>query len=126
MNITPEKYNKRINKLKKLVEEYIDKAKIYTQAFRQRFGKFGNTAQVKYYGPTMGKTTAAKTNKNLVDFDDVVRDDIKAAAEKAGLSVREYKKQGSEEYHNLLLDAIYKWRNDRSNVGKTLVVSNAV
>lgn len=104
----------------------IDKAKIYTQAFRQRFGKFGNTAQVKYYGPTMGKTTAAKTNKNLVDFDDVVRDDIEAAAKKAGLSVREYKKQGSEEYHNLLLDAIYKWRNDRSNVGKTLVVSNAV
>lgn len=104
----------------------IDKAKIYTQAFRQQFGKFGNTAQVKYYGPTMGKTTAAKTNKNLVDFDDIVRDDIEAAAKKAGLDVREYKKQGSEEYHNLLLDAIYKWRNDRRNVGKTLVVSNAV
>lgn len=104
----------------------IDKAKIYTQTFRQSFGKFGNTAQVKYYGPTMGKTTAAKTNKNLVDFDDIVRDDIEAAAKKAGLDVREYKKQGSEEYHNLLLDAIYKWRNDRRNVGKTLVVSNAV
>lgn len=27
MNITPGKYNKRINKLKKLVEEYIDKTK---------------------------------------------------------------------------------------------------
>lgn len=104
----------------------IDKAKIYTQTFRQNFGKFGNIAQVKYYGPTMGKTTAAKTNKNLVDFDDVVRDDIEAAAKKAGLGVREYKKQGSEEYHNLLLDAIYKWRNDKRNVGKTLVVSNAV
>lgn len=104
----------------------IDKAKIYTQAFRQQFGKFGNTAQVKYYGPTMGKTTAAKTNNNLVDFDDIVRDDIEAAAKKAGLDVREYKKQGSEEYHNLLLDAIYKWRNDKRNVGKTLVVSNAV
>lgn len=104
----------------------IDKAKIYTQAFRQQFGKFGNTAQVKYYGPTMGKTTAVKTNKNLVDFDDIVRDDIESAAKKAGLDVREYKKQGSEEYHNLLLDAIYKWRNDRRNVGKTLVVSNAV
>ena len=104
----------------------IDKAKIYTQTFRQQFGKFGNTAQVKYYGPTMGKTTAAKTNKNLVDFDDVVRDDIKAAAKKAGLDVREYKKQGSEEYHNLLLDAVHRWRNDKRNIGKTLVVSNAV
>ena len=104
----------------------IDKAKIYTQAFRQQFGKFGNTAQVKYYGPTMGKTTAAKTNKNLVDFDDVVRDDIEAAAKKAGLDVREYKKQGSEEYHNLLLDAVHRWRNDKRNIGKTLVVSNAV
>ena len=104
----------------------IDKAKIYTQAFRQQFGKFGNTAQVKYYGPTMGKTTAAKTNKNLVDFDDVVRDDIEAAAKKAGLDVREYKKQGSEEYHNLLLDAVHRWRNDNRNIGKTLVVSNAV
>ena len=74
----------------------------------------------------MGKTTAAKTNKNLVDFDDVVRDDIEAAAKKAGLDVREYKKQGSEEYHNLLLDAVHRWRNDKRNIGKTLVVSNAV
>jgi len=30
MNITSEKYNKKLNKLKKLVEEYIDKAKIYS------------------------------------------------------------------------------------------------
>lgn len=26
-------------------------------------------AQVKYYGPTMGKSYAAKTNPNLIDLD---------------------------------------------------------
>ena len=35
---------------------------------QQYFGK------VKYYGPTMGKTTAAKTNFDLADFDDVTRE----------------------------------------------------
>jgi len=36
----------------------------------------------------MGKTTASKTNRNLVDFDDLVREDIKKLADKKGISVR--------------------------------------
>lgn len=41
---------------------------------------------VKYYGPTMGKTTAAKTNPNLVDFDDYVRGDLDALASQLGMT----------------------------------------
>lgn len=41
---------------------------------------------VKYYGPTMGKTTAAKTNPNLVDFDDYVRGDLEALASQSGMT----------------------------------------
>jgi len=60
-----------------------------------RYGVSVKYTSVKYYGPTMGKTTAAKNNPYLVDFDTIVRDRIKRAAEAVGLSVREYKMQGS-------------------------------
>ena len=41
---------------------------------------------VKWYGPTMGKTTAAKTNPNLVDFDDYIRSDLETLASKHGMN----------------------------------------
>jgi hypothetical protein len=41
---------------------------------------------VKWYGPTMGKTTAAKTNPNLVDFDDYIRPDLETLALKHGMN----------------------------------------
>lgn len=106
----------------------IAKAKTYTNNFLNWFGDWVGVSkpQVKYYGPTMGKTTAAKTNKYLVDFDDIVRSDIKKLAEKQGKTVRQIKIESGEEYKQLLLSAIDKWRNDDNNIGKTLVISNAV
>ena len=86
----------------------------------QKYGK------VKYYGPTMGKTTAAKSNPNLVDFDDIVRDDIKVLADSLGKSVRQVKIESGEEYKKLLLNAIVVWQANPENEGKTLVISNAV
>lgn len=101
------------------------KSRIYSDAFRNWFGDWTTTPKVKYYGPTMGKTTAAKTNTSIVDFDDVVREDIKKLAEQKGLTVRQLKMESGPEYKKLLLDAIYYWRNNIENEGKTLVVSNA-
>lgn len=101
------------------------KSRVYSQNFRNWFGDWTTTPKVKYYGPTMGKTTAAKTNASLVDFDDVVREDIKKLADQKGLTVRQLKTESGPEYKKLLLDAIYYWRNNIENEGKTLVVSNA-
>lgn len=42
--------------------------------------------KVKYYGPTMGKTTAAKTNTNLVDFDDYVKPELEQLASELGIT----------------------------------------
>lgn len=85
-----------------------------------------NKALVKYYGPTMGKTTAAKTNKNLIDFDDIARQPIKELAESKGVSVRELKMSDSQDYKDLLIRLITEWRNNPNNFGKTLVVSNKI
>jgi hypothetical protein len=65
------------------------KANVYTDEFFNWFGDWtGTAALVKYYGPTMGKTTAVKDNPNLVDFDDVARERIKKLAEEKNLTVR--------------------------------------
>ena len=85
-----------------------------------------NRPLVKFYAPTMGKTTAAKTNKRLVDFDDIVREDIKKLADKLGKTVREVKTESGPEYKQLLLNVIDVWKSDPANNGKTLVISNAV
>lgn len=103
----------------------IAKAKMYSASFRNSFGDWCS-AKVEYYGPTMGKTTAAKTNKRLVDFDDIVREDIKQLAEKQGKTVRQVKMESGKEYEDLLIDKINEFRNNPENFGKTLLVSNAV
>jgi len=74
----------------------------------------------------MGKTTAVKNNFNLVDFDDIVRDDIKQLAEQKSISIQELKKRADKEYLDLLLKTIEQWRNNPDNIGKILLVSNAV
>lgn len=107
----------------------VAKSNVYSDEFFNWFGDWTQNDEteplVKYYGATMGKTTAAKTNSRLVDFDDIVRDAIKAEADRQGVTVRELKMQSGEEYRRLLLDAINEWRNNPDNNGKTLVVSNA-
>jgi hypothetical protein len=79
---------------------------------------------VKYYGPTMGKTTAAKTNANLVDFDDVVRGPIAELAAKKGVTPRDLKIANDPDYISLLEAEVARWRMNPANAGKTLVISN--
>lgn len=80
---------------------------------------------IKYYGPTMGKTTAVKTNPRLVDFDDIVREEIQQLANKKGISVRELKTKSDIEYTQLLENAVYKWQANPANKDKTLLISNS-
>lgn len=100
----------------------IEKIKTLIERGSQRFK---NKPVVKFYGPTMGKTTAASTNKNLVDFDDIVRGKIKQLADSKGVSVKQLKTEGGKEYVDLLTSEVKAWKNDNNNAGKTLVVSNA-
>lgn len=79
---------------------------------------------VKYYGPTMGKTTAAKTNAQLVDFDDIVRGPIAELAAKKGVTPRDLKIANDPDYISLLEAEVARWRMNPANAGKTLVISN--
>ena len=88
-----------------------------------RTNKYGT---VKYYGPTMGKTTAVRTNPRLVDFDDIVREEIQQLANKKGISVRELKTKSDIEYAQLLENAVSKWQANPANKDKTLLISNSV
>lgn len=81
---------------------------------------------IKYYGPTMGKTTAVKTNPRLIDFDDIVREEIQQLANKKGISVRELKTKSDIEYTQLLENAVSKWQANPANKDKTLLISNSV
>ena len=83
-----------------------------------------NYGLVKYYGPTMGKTTAAKTNPKLVDFDDIVRDPIAKLAAKKGVTPRDLKIANDPDYISLLEAEVARWRMNPANAGKTLVISN--
>lgn len=83
-----------------------------------------NYGLVKYYGPTMGKTTAAKTNPKLVDFDDIVRDPIAKLAAKKGVTPRDLKIANDPDYISLLETEVARWRMNPANAGKTLVISN--
>lgn len=83
-----------------------------------------NYGLVKYYGPTMGKTTAARTNSKLVDFDDIVRGPIAELAEKKGVTPRDLKIANDPDYISLLETEVARWRINPANAGKTLVISN--
>ena len=79
---------------------------------------------VKYYGPTMGKTTVAKTNAQLVDFDDIVRGPIAELAAKKGVTPRDLKIANDPDYVSLLEAEVARWRMNPANASKTLVISN--
>lgn len=79
---------------------------------------------VKYYGPTMGKTTAARTNPKLVDFDDIVRGPIAELAAKKGVTPRDLKIANDPDYVSLLEAEVARWRMNPANADKTLVISN--
>ena len=96
----------------------------YTDLFTN--GPVRTYGKVKYYGPTMGKTTAAKTNLLLSDFDDIVRADIEALAKRKGVTARDLKINSDPDYIQLINDAVNKWSLNPANDGKTLMISNKV
>lgn len=86
---------------------------------QQYFGK------VKYYGPTMGKTTAAKTNPDLVDFDDFTREAKEALAKELNISTRVLQSDPkyAQAYQEMLEKQLDSWRRNPLNANKTLVIS---
>lgn len=87
-------------------------------------------AQVKYYGPTMGKSYAAKTNPNLIDLDTWGRSEYDQLAKKYGYKdwremILSDKGDYNEEYKQLIKDQIRRIQSDPQYSGKTIVISNA-
>lgn len=107
--LTPARQARQIN--------YVD---LFQQNPVRTYGK------IKYYGPTMGKTTAAKSSSSLIDFDDIVREEIKQLAKSKGVSPRDLKIASDPDYVQLINDAAIKWNLNPANDGKTLMISNKV
>lgn len=84
---------------------------------------------VKWYGPTMGKTTAAKTNPNLVDFDDYIRPDLETLASKHGMNKQQLMMSQDptirEDARQTMLKSIAGWKQNPNNASKTLVISKS-
>lgn len=81
--------------------------------------------KVKYYGPTMGKTTASKTNPDLVDFDAFTRQAKETLAKKLNISTRvlQTDPKYAQTYQEMLEKQLDSWRRNPLNVNKTLVIS---
>lgn len=99
---------------------------IATTSLRKYIPTYGT---VKYYGPTMGKTTAAKSNPNLVDFDDYVRPELEQLASELGMTRQQLMMSQDptvrEKARQLMLKSVDGWKKNASNDGKTLVISKS-
>lgn len=118
--------NVGVRLLKGETPEHIIKTSV--KEFENGINKTKIPGEVKYYGPTMGKTTAVKTNPNLVDFDDVMRQPSKELLKKYGFNSKyEMFESGNQkaiqEYQDLLVSKMKEFKADPKNSGKTLVVS---
>ena len=87
-------------------------------------------AVVKYYGPTMGKSFAAKSNPNLIDLDTWGMPEYNQLAKKYGYKdwremILSDKGDYNQEYKTLIKDQIRRIQADPQYNGKTIVVSNA-
>ena len=87
-------------------------------------------AQVKYYGPTMGKSYAAKTNPQLIDLDTWGRFEYDQLAKKYGYKdwremILSDKGDYNAEYKQLIKDQIRRIQSDPKYNGQTIMVSNA-
>lgn len=98
---------------KRTPHEYID---LFQSGPIRTYGK------VKYYGPTMGKTTAS--NSTLIDFDDVVRPKIEQLAKSKGVSPKDLKIVSDPDYVQLINDEVINWKLNPASEGKTLMISN--
>lgn len=90
----------------------------------------GHFGKVKYYAPTMGKTTASKLNSKLVDFDDIIRQPSKDILKRYGFASKAdlYNSKNQEAiaaYENMLVKQLQDWRSNPENQGFTLMASPA-
>lgn len=92
------------------------------QSVRSNVPNF-NKPLVKYYGPTMGKTTAK--SEKLIDFDDIMRPIKESLAKDLGITREELVKSGHPALQQAYADQINLWRNNPANNGKILMVSSA-
>lgn len=83
----------------------------------------GGATSVKWYGPTMGKTTAAKVSDKLVDIDPLLKPIRAKHAERLGLKISDPKVSADPAYKQEVADFVLEWRANPENQGKTLVAS---
>ena len=88
----------------------------------------GHFGKVKYYGPTMGKTTAVAANSRLVDFDDIIRQPSRTILDRYGFRNKsEMYNSGNQEaikaYEDMLVKTLRDWRANPENSNLTLVAS---
>lgn len=88
----------------------------------------GHFGKVKYYGPTMGKTTAATSNSRLIDFDDIIRQPSRIILDRYGFKNKsEMYNSGNQEaikaYEDMLVKTLQDWRANPENSNLTLVAS---
>lgn len=77
-------------------------------------------------GPTMGKTTAAQNNNNLVDFDDYAKSQFEKVAERLHMSVREMKTSMPMEYRLEFLYILVGLLRGEWHEQVSILVSNAI
>lgn len=82
--------------------------------------------QVLYFGPTMGKTTAALGDDRIVDIDPLLAPVRERVAEALGLDPKDKAVGESAEYKAAVVELINSWRNDPANKGKYLVLSTRI
>jgi hypothetical protein len=71
----------------------------------------------------MGKTTAVRTNPNLVDIDPLLKPIRAKHAERLGLKISDPKVSADPAYKQEVADFVLDWRANPENQGKTLVAS---
>lgn len=86
-----------------------------------KFG--GGPGKVRYFGPTMGKTTFVKANPDYIDLDSYIKNTRAKAAELLGLEVSDPRVAQSPIYQDAFRNWIIEFQTNNINKGKTLLGS---
>ena len=86
-----------------------------------KFG--GGPGKVRYFGPTMGKTTFVKANPDYIDLDSYIKNTRTKAAELLGLEVSDPRVAQSPIYQDAFRNWIIEFQTNNINKGKTLLGS---
>lgn len=83
----------------------------------------GGPGKVRYFGPTMGKTTFVKANPDYIDLDSYIKNTRAKAAELLGLEVSDPRVAQSPIYQDAFKNWIIEFQTNNINKGKTLLGS---